>query len=420
MKAPQHRTERGQALILIVFAIIGLIGMTALAIDGGNVYAERRRAQNAADTSAIAAALSKARGGDVATYDAAALTRAASNNYNDSDAGASSSSPDVNVEVYSPPISVPGSGNAYVGNSQYVQVIITATIKTYFGRVIGISQITNKVQAIARAKPPITRPMANGNAIVGLEPNDCKAIFYQGNADAIITGGGLYSNSACADAAFFNNSSSAQLTAPCLQAVGGIQYANGALNIPSSCILRDQPPLPSIVYPDPKCDVNAQVNGSTMSPGNYSGNKFPPAGVTNLDSGIYCINQGDFTLNGNDTLTGEHVVIVVRTGNVTWNGGANIKLSAPTTGPYAGLLLFLPESNHATVKIDGNSSSTFTGSILAPSSEIDVNGTGSPEGLDCQVIGNTVNISGTTTMKINYNAGNQYWAPIPPQIELVQ
>jgi uncharacterized membrane protein len=49
-------TERGQALILLVFAVVGLLGFTALAIDGGMIYSDRRIAQNAADAAAVAGA----------------------------------------------------------------------------------------------------------------------------------------------------------------------------------------------------------------------------------------------------------------------------------------------------------------------------------------------------------------------------
>ena len=70
--------ERGQALILIVFAIFALVGLTGLTIDGGNVFADRRHAQNAADTAAYAAALAKVRGGD---WQSAGLARAADNDY---------------------------------------------------------------------------------------------------------------------------------------------------------------------------------------------------------------------------------------------------------------------------------------------------------------------------------------------------
>lgn len=46
--------DRAQTLVLVALALGALIGLAALAIDGGNAYAQRRRAQNAADAGAIA------------------------------------------------------------------------------------------------------------------------------------------------------------------------------------------------------------------------------------------------------------------------------------------------------------------------------------------------------------------------------
>ena len=55
-------TEKGQALILIALAAIGLFAFAALAIDGSRVYSDKRHAQNAADSAALAGALVYARG----------------------------------------------------------------------------------------------------------------------------------------------------------------------------------------------------------------------------------------------------------------------------------------------------------------------------------------------------------------------
>ncbi len=401
MRITKSPSERGQALVLIVLAIVGLVALTALAVDGGNAYSERRRAQNAADTTALDAALAKVRGQD---FYAEGLARAASNGYVDSD--------DVDVVINWPPASGP-----YLNQPEYIQVFITAKVKTYFGRVIGITEVTNKVEAVARAKPPVINPMFNGNAIVGLSPEECKAVMYQGNANTTVTGGGIYVNSNCDDSAFFNHSSSAQLSAPCLQAVGGIEYVEGAINIPPGCIIPGAPPLSPPVYPNPTCSEPAVQTGNTMSAGNYSGT-FPPAGVTQLQSGVYCVD-GNFRLNASDVLSGTEVVIRV-SGDVRWEGGATINLSAPTSGPFEGLLLFLPEGNTNEVVINGNSGSTFTGTILAPSASITINGTGGVSGLNGQVIGYTVNLSGTTSTSINYNAGQNYHAPENPAIQLVQ
>src|SRR5690349_12199708 len=59
MKIKKQSSQRGQALILIALAAIGLFGITGLAIDGGAKFSDRRHAQNAADTAALAAALQK-------------------------------------------------------------------------------------------------------------------------------------------------------------------------------------------------------------------------------------------------------------------------------------------------------------------------------------------------------------------------
>jgi hypothetical protein len=48
------RKQRGQAIIIIAGALIGLMALVALAVDGGNAFAQRRIAQNAVDGAALA------------------------------------------------------------------------------------------------------------------------------------------------------------------------------------------------------------------------------------------------------------------------------------------------------------------------------------------------------------------------------
>jgi Flp pilus assembly protein TadG len=49
-------SERGQAIVLMVLLFIALLGIVALAVDGGCLYLERRSAQNAADNAAAGGA----------------------------------------------------------------------------------------------------------------------------------------------------------------------------------------------------------------------------------------------------------------------------------------------------------------------------------------------------------------------------
>ncbi len=418
-------SERGQAIIMIALAIVGLLALTALAIDGGNAYSERRRAQNAADTTVLDAALAKVRGRNLYTE---GLARAASNSYVDSDPTSGSTSPDVNVEIYNPPISGP-----YTGYAEYVQAIITARVPTYFGRVIGITEVTNRVEAVARAVPSTTEPPWFGQAIVGLSPDACKAVTYQGNAGATLNGGGIFVNSNCAgegnQAAFFNNSSAAALNTPGICSVGSVTYVPGAINLtnggsvltgPANCPPSNYP-VTEYVFPNAVCTGNAVLTGDDMTPGNWQHNLAPqpPSKMLNLAPGMYCVDS--FDLNSGETINGDNVIIVVTDGTVTWNAGANINLTAPTSDYFKGLLLYLPYENPSPVTIAGNFDSLFTGTILAPASECRLLGTSGAVGeLNTQVICYTVDIGGTSSTTINYNAANVWHAPISPSIELKQ
>ncbi len=142
-------SERGQALILIVFAIAALFGIAGLAIDGGNLYGDRRRAQNAADAAALAGALARINGENwVDTTYAVA-------NQN----GFRSDGKQSIVDVQSPPVS-----GTYKGNIEYIQVTITSTIRTPFASVVGMPQMSNVVEAVARSKPAEYKPMFDGAA----------------------------------------------------------------------------------------------------------------------------------------------------------------------------------------------------------------------------------------------------------------
>ena len=48
------RAESGQAIVILVLAMVALVGFTALAIDGGNAFYVRRNMQNAADGGVVA------------------------------------------------------------------------------------------------------------------------------------------------------------------------------------------------------------------------------------------------------------------------------------------------------------------------------------------------------------------------------
>ncbi len=54
MKTLLKKGERGQAIVILALAMIGLLGIVGLALDGGMLYWNQRRAQNGADAAAVA------------------------------------------------------------------------------------------------------------------------------------------------------------------------------------------------------------------------------------------------------------------------------------------------------------------------------------------------------------------------------
>jgi hypothetical protein len=313
------------------------------------------------------------------------------------------------VEIFNPPVSGP-----YSGNTDYIQVLITSHVDTFFAPVVGIDQITNKVEAVARAKPGSTQPMFSGNALVSLNPDDCDAFWAHGNQELRVIGSGIHVNSDCESSAFRQVGNSGHVVAPSITVVGGANYNHGNVS-PAPSIGAD--PAPDIIYPNPTCSGDAVQTGNTLSAGTVDGD-FPPSGVTQLESGIFCIT-GDFDFHGNGDLTGNGVVLVLQSGGISLNGNSHVELSAPTDGPFPGLLIYLPPGNSSTVTINGTNNSRFTGSILAPDAHITISGTGAADGFNSQVIGDTVEWGGTGDGVIRYNNSQNYDAPTPPSVELV-
>jgi Flp pilus assembly protein TadG len=406
----KNKTERGQALILVVLAIVGLAGMVGLVVDGGNVFLDRRKAQNAADSAALAAALSRTRSGE--NPQATALGSATDNGYNNN--GSSNT-----VQFYNPPISGPNAGN-----SEYVQVIITSHVKTYFARILGWKQVTNRVEAVARTKTPEIRQILDGQAIISLAPeSDCnknKAFWVHGEATLSITGGGIFVNSRSDQCAFIQQGSGSVRMGDnhLINVVGAAMVQKPQLITPGVSV-----GAMSITYPPPffmpkvGCkgkEATVSADGTTMTPGSWD-EQFPPEGVNHLEAGVYCLNDG---VEINHDITGHNVVLYVEHGDVHFNGEANIILDAPNGGDYTGLLMFVPMNNHDKVVLNGGADSKIKGTILAPASAIHINGNDSSSGFHSQIIGYTVDVNGDSNVVIVYEDDQNYNTMTMPEVQL--
>ena len=167
MKKQNYFNERGQALVLVVLAIVGLFGFAALAIDGSAVFSDRRHSQNASDTSVIAAALARVRPETSSTWETYATTRATDNGYTDG-------VDEAKVYVYTCdelPQTVDGVEFKCDGlpdgadPAEYVYVHIKSVVKLFLARIVGWSEMTNHTSAVAHASLPVETSWGGGYAM---------------------------------------------------------------------------------------------------------------------------------------------------------------------------------------------------------------------------------------------------------------
>lgn len=431
-------SHRGQVLILFVFAVIGLVGITGVAIDGGNIYADRRHAQNAADTSALAAAVVKIdqeKGGAAGCTDLttpsvcgalvknAALDMARTNGYN-------SDVVDNTVEVHIPPVDGPYSNcsSSSFDCEDYIQVIIHDNVDTWFARVIGIAQLHNRVESVALAKYSPQSSLFGGNTLVELGQGNgqCPSDFnVGGNGTVTLNGGGIWVNSANQNCAYKQTSCTTTLVlqnGALIQAIGGADV-NGCNSPPITPVTKKYkfPPDHLLASQPSECatqgtyNTNTKTHTTTYNAGSYLGQgSFPLVnGAALLNPGVYCVDS----LQTNKDMTGNGVFIYMPpTGSVFISGG-NIVLTTPTTPPYAGYLIYQDWDDSSTVqncKIVGSSASQYTGLIFVPYCNMTIAGTSGTNGFLAQIIAYTMSLSGTNNLYFTYNAND---VPQLPEID---
>lgn len=425
--------EKGQALIMIALALVLLFGFTAIAIDGSRTFSDRRHAQNAADTSALAAALSRQRA-DVnkdATAEAAALDRAKSNSYENDGTNT------VTVTFADTPKGrCPDTGKD-------ITVTIVSHIPTTFGRILGRTEMVNTVSASARSCDKSGgKPLGDGSSVWSTKVVPCtgtnsQSLYVGGSGTFNVYGGSLGASSSDKNCIDFSGGSTTLnfegtdcgsiLTASPpnwpldnqdLQHYNNTCSSNGTDDVTYGWQPTSPPADLGIT-----CSGNVTVSGNTMSPGNYNDNtkSFPPAGVTKLEPGTYCINSDKgFNLGANDKLSGTGVTIVVNKGDVSWQGSSEPQLTAPTSDPYKGLLIYLPPSNNSDVSLDGNGNVTITGTVLAQNSRCTYGGTGNVNKQTVQFICSTWRLNGNGNIEIVYDS-SLFYSPITnPTISLLK
>ncbi len=198
------RVDRGQVLVLFALGLTAFVFVLALVLDGGRVYAERRRTQNAADAAATAGAAALKYSdvlGSLAAVQAAACKAANANGFGsgsvDSTCGPGGSVVNVHVPTGDAEPDLPNVAAAFRTRG-YVQVGVRSNFVSIVQSWLGGTQLGASAIAVA-----VNIPGAGiGYSLLILNPADCASFSINGTNTALtVHNGGVLVNSSAAKSA---------------------------------------------------------------------------------------------------------------------------------------------------------------------------------------------------------------------------
>jgi len=408
----RNRSHKGQATLLVTFALVPMIGLLGLVTDLGYMHYLKKSAQAAADA-AVLAAVSQVHsnvGGSKFTCDMVGVTCKTSYTCPTSPTadnaadiaclyakqngfiskGNQSVVIDANVGT-TLPANAPGVNSA----AYWVTVTVSQTVPQLFSAVMG--NTTGKVAAQSTAGLNPAK-----DCIYALDPSSIGGYYQNGNT-SVTSACGVYVDSSSSSALY--NSGNSTLTASEYDIVGNYQWHGSLTPTPNVGAPSSPDPLKNLAAPSPcsssggcaaaACKANSAPlvidSDTTLNAGTYCGGIYVKKGTLTLSG----TGTGIFILVGGGLGTQDTNSIIKGTGVFLYNtydsknayqafslaAGSDVELSAPTSGTYAGILAMQDRTCCSTApgsllteSFQGGPSAKFEGTLYFPTSVIDFAG----------------------------------------------
>jgi hypothetical protein len=401
------RRRPGKVVVFVALCLTGMVGVVALAVDGGLLLDDQQQLQAAADAAALAAATdlftnySTHQGADPnRTAAQSAQTIAAANGFSD---GSNGDTVTVNI---------PPKSGTFSGQTGYAEVIIQHKQNRYFSTIFGNGAITVTARAVARG---MQKPYVNASILL-LDPSGQGAFTNSGNI-LLMAGAPILINSASSQAAQL--SGDIAITAPQMNIVGNYNTDGNVLLLAKVTTGAQATPDPLATLPVPSnlaMQSNSPVaysRGSyNLQPGIYNGGiALSRSAAVTLEPGVYYLNGGGLNVSGQASLTGNGVLIynspLSSTDAINLSSRGAISLSPPTSGVYAGLTFFQDRTSPVALSLSGKDNVSISGTIYAPAASLNISGNGDiTAGSQFIIAGLT--ISGNGVLTIPWNLANVF------------
>jgi hypothetical protein len=407
---------------LLAVSIVPLLGIAAIALDGGLLLSDRRGAQRAADAAALAAAVdlfnnyTTNKGVDVnGTAAKSAITTAAANGFPNN--GTTST-----VTVHIPP----KSGGFASDPGGYAEVVISYNESRYFSRIWGSSNIPVTARAVAHGEFTPANP-----GVLVLDPTDNNTLDVTASGNVTVTGHGsinVNSKSANGGATMTNTGN---IVADNINLSDGVYNHSNSGNMIGS-VHYNVPPTPDPLagLPQPTQPAYPQapapttgLNYSTSQGVNYSGTDqlalypgyYEGISVTGSGSvtllpnsdgtpGIYYLGSHGLSITNAGGVLGSNVMLYSDGGaNTSITGSGSVILSPPTSGTYQGITYFQARSSNKDVNITAQGNLNMSGTFYAAGAKVSITGQGDySNSIGSQWIAWQMAVTGSGSFTVNY------------------
>jgi len=377
--------RRGNVAALVAVLMPVMIGVTALALDGGLLLVQRRQAQSIADAAALGGAFAIYNGSNFSVAQTSAIAIGTANG----------------VTISSSHVTQPQTG--------HVAVSVTTTNPRSFSALWGSGTMSATASATARSSS-IAYSKA---AILVLNPAG-SSVTLSGTTKVTAVNGNVVVDST--SAAAISSSGSPSITTPELDLSGKILYSGSNPNnatVTKSNQSNTPDPLANIAAPSSsgmtvQSSSAMHLSGSsttTLNPGVYDGGiTLSGSSSVTLNPGVYYINGGGINMSGPSSITGNGVFIYNTGGGaINLSGTGTISLSPMTSGTYAGTTIFQDRSSSTAATISGGSNISNTGTFYFPDATLTLSGTSGVAAMGGQMIVKNLTFSGSAGVNVTYN-----------------
>ena len=384
--------RRGAMLVFVAVAMVTLLGFLAMTLDVGAGNRQRRIAQTAADAGALGGGTEIFR----LQYDSvttSALAEAVRNGFDPSE-----------VTVNYPPATGP-----HAGSNAYVEVLINRTIPTIFGSIFNFTSLNVAARGVAGVGS------YSLTCLYSLNPNGPQALEID-NGGELDNNCGVAINSTNPNALDTNSSGLFDTGGSPIAVSGGWTGNKTPTPAPSTGTAQVSNPLASISMPSVGACTSTGLltitKDTTLNPGVYCGGIYIDNKVATLNPGNYIIRGGGLTVRGG-YMYGTGVTIInsidptaaYAFSPIYFGNGCKTKLSAPTGGALAGILMFGDPAGPAgatnTFACASDVPPELTGILYFPTQDFFFDGSNSGTELKGTIIASTVEISGKVIITLD-------------------